>query len=405
MKIVGFGLIAVSLVILGFVIVAENSSEPCFATAYSPPDVGVAGDLEDLEAQLITDQLDQPSDMFVLPGSSILFVVEKPGRIVAVEDGAIHDHPVLDMTSMVESGENEQGLLTALPAPDFADTCKIYLFYTDTHGDSQLVDARVSGIEQPTISTGSFHAVMTIPQPHIWHQSGSMFFGPEGYLWVTAGDGGHIGDPNNEGQNPRTLLATVMRIDVSVSPYAIPPDNPFNGSDEGADEVWAYGLRNPWRIWIDEGNVYIPDVGQEGYEEIDVVPIDEPGHNFGWSVTEGFDCYDKDPDDGLDPVCDPSSFTMPVAGYVHQDTGCAIVGGPVYRGRDIPELDGHYFYADFCRGWVRSLVYQDGEIHDEAEWDRLDQSLVTTFATDWAGEMYYASLDGSLWKIVPVRAS
>lgn len=404
MKILGFGLIAVSIVILGFVIVAENVAEPCFGNAYSPPEIDVEGTLQDLEAQLITDRLDQPTDMFVLPGSAALFVVEKPGRIVIVDDGTIRDQPLLDMASMVESSENEQGLLTALPHPDFAENCKVFLFYTDVDGDSRLVEARVSGIDQPTIGIGSFHTVMTIPQPHVWHQSGSMTFGPDGYLWITAGDGGHIGDPNNEGQNPKTLLATVMRIDVSESPYRIPPDNPFYGRDRGADEVWAYGVRNPWRIWIDDGNVYIPDAGQSTYEEIDVVPIDEPGHDFGWSVMEGFDCYDRDPDDGRRPTCDPSRYTMPVSGYFHEDTGCAIIGGPVYRGRDIPELDGHYFYADFCRGWIRSLVYEDGSVHDEVEWDALDQSLVTTFATDWTGEMYYANLDGSLWKIVPVRS-
>lgn len=403
MKIVGFALIAMALVILGFVIVRESTPEPCFASAYSPPVSSAEGEFEDLEPRLITDRLDQPSDMFVLPGSSYLFVVEKPGRVVIIDDGVVQDRPVIDMTSRVASEENEQGLLTALPHPDFAENCKIYLFYTDKRGDSQLVEARVSGIRQPSISTGSFRTVMTIPQPHVWHQSGSMIFDSDGYLWLTAGDGGHIGDPNNEGQDPNTLLATVMRIDVSEMPYRVPPDNPFVNSEEGADEVWAYGVRNPWRIWIDDGDVYIPDVGQEGYEEIDIVSIDEPGQNFGWSVTEGFECYDKEPDDGQDPTCDPSRFTMPVAGYAHEDTGCAIVGGPVYRGRDIPELDGHYFYADFCRGWVRSLVYETGEVHDDGEWVNLDQSLVTTFATDWTGEMYYANLDGSLWKIVPVR--
>jgi hypothetical protein len=230
-----------------------------------------------------------------------------------------------------------------------------------------------------------------------------MIFGPDGYLWVTVGDGGNIGDPRGHGQNPNTLLATVIRLDVSDLPYRIPPDNPFVDSEKGADEVWAYGLRNPWRIWIDDGNVYIPDVGQFQYEEIDIVPIDEPGHNFGWSIAEGFDCYDRDEEDEVVPDCDPTEFTLPVHGYIHENTGCAIVGGPVYRGRDIPELDGHYFYADYCRGWVRTMRYTDGEVTEDREWDALDMTLVTTFAVDWVGEIYYANLDGNLWKIVPVR--
>jgi len=404
MKIIGVGLIVFgAMIVSSYLLVSGPPSDPCVDSTFTPEPDPATGELIDLEARLITDDLVQPSDMFVLPGSPRLFAVEKPGRIVIVEDGVVGDTPVIDMRSIVESDENEQGLLTALPHPDVASNCLIYLFYTDLAGDSQLVQARISGTAQPVIDIRSFRTVITIPQPHVWHQSGSMIFGPDGYLWVTVGDGGNIGDPRGHGQNPNTLLATVIRLDVSDLPYRIPPDNPFVDSEEGADEVWAYGLRNPWRIWIDDGNVYIPDVGQFQYEEIDIVPIDEPGHNFGWSVLEGFDCYDRDEEDGVVPDCDPTEFTLPVHGYIHENTGCAIVGGPVYRGRDIPELDGHYFYADYCRGWVRTMRYTDGEVTEDREWDALDMTLVTTFAVDWVGEIYYANLDGNLWKIVPVR--
>jgi hypothetical protein len=193
-----------------------------------------------------------------------------------------------------------------------------------------------------------------------------------------------------------------VRIDVDgARPYAIPPDNPFADGSGGAPEVWGYGLRNPWRFSIDEptGRVYIADVGQYDYEEIDVVPTTAGGANFGWPVVEGPQCF-------ADPACDPGQFVAPVHALAHENL-CAIVGGGVYRGGRIPELAGHYFYGDFCVGWIRSLlVDEDGTVAEIRDWteDLGTIGKITTFGVDGAGEILVATREGDLFRIVPERA-
>ena len=357
------------------------------------------GELLGLRAEPLAEGLDQPSDMFTLPGRDALFVVEKSGRVVMIEDDEVAGSPVLDMRSLVLNEGNEQGLLTVLPDPLFAESCRLYIFYTDRYGDSQLASIRLSGTDTPKADLRSLRHILEIPQRQAWHQSGSMIFGPDGYLWVSIGDGGGIGDPHGYGQDPKRLEGSILRLDVDVSSYRIPADNPFASSSGGRPEVWAFGLRNPWRLSIDEqsGLLFIPDVGQEDVEEIDIVDWREPGLNFGWSVTEGTGCYRED-------TCDTDGFTPPVYEYEHDGNGCAIVGGQVYRGTAIPELGGQYFFADFCRGWIKSLTYEDGEITSMVEWTDLGRhSLLTSFAGDAAGELYFMTLDGGLWEIAPVR--
>ncbi|MGD2102646.1 MAG: PQQ-dependent sugar dehydrogenase [Acidimicrobiia bacterium] len=359
----------------------------------------IDGELLDLTAHEVALELDQPSDLFTLPGLNGLFVVEKPGRVVKVENGEMTGTPVLDMTALVTDESNEQGLISAKPDPDFPANCLVYLFYTDSYGDSQLVSARVSGTEQPSIDPRTFEHLLEIPQKHRWHQSGAMTFGPDGHLWLAIGDGGGIGDPQGNGQNPHTLKGTLLRIDVGESSVGVPPNNPFVKSGEGRGEVWAFGLRNPWRVSVDgeSGLVYIPDVGQETTEELNIVEITDGGINFGWPITEGSGCFESD-------ECDTEGFAMPVYEYGHDGVGCAIVGGQVYRGKAIPEMEGHYFFSDYCSGWVRSFEYRDGAISSEREWPSLKVTrLVTSFGTDQDGELYILSLDGGLWRIAPVR--
>ena len=361
----------------------------------------VRGPLTALKAELVVEGLNSPTDVLQLPGSDLFLVAEKPGRVVIIEDGRILESPLLDITLWVLDKANEQGLLTITTHPDFVSNGPLYLFFTDRDGDSQLVEVTLSGSEPPQVERGSLRSILEVPQRHKWHQSGSMVFGPDGYLWVSIGDGGGKGDPRQNGQNPATLEGTIIRIDVGGWPYSIPSDNPFfDLRRPGRPEVWAYGLRNPWRISIDPptGLLYVPDVGQDTTEEINIVALGDGGTNFGWSETEGSSCFE-------DRECDPGDYTLPVLQYLHGARGCAIVGGQVYRGAAIPELHGHYFYSDFCRGWVRSLVYESGLITDESDWEpdfgRLGN--VTSFGTDNEGELYITNLEGQLWKIVPVR--
>lgn len=375
------------------------NAAPCADAPQEMPSAATRGELLGLAAEPIANQLEQPSDMFTLPGQDALFVVEKPGRIVRVQNGVVQGPPLLDMTPLVLDNRNEQGLLTVLPDSRFEDSCLLYLFYTDVYGDSQLATVRVSGVDPPKADLRTLRHVLEIPQRHDWHQSGSMVFGPDENLWVSVGDGGGIGDPHGHGQNPKTLEGTILRLDVGASSYEIPPDNPFASSSEGRPEVWAYGLRNPWRISIDEesGLLYIPDVGQNEVEEIDVVDWNVGGLNFGWSITEGSGCFET-------ADCTTEGVTQPMYEYSHDGNRCAVVGGRVYRGRAIPELAGEYFFGDYCGGWIRSLRYADGQIVSMSEWSDLgEHRLLTSIRADEEGELYLMTLDGGLWKIVPVR--
>ena len=220
-----------------------------------------------------------------------------------------------------------------------------------------------------------------------------------GTCGVSIGDGGGIGDPDRHGQNIGDLRGSLIRIRPERDGYSVPDDNPFAETSGARPEIWAYGVRNPWRIFIDAptGMLYVPDVGQNEVEEINVVPVKTGGFNFGWPITEGSRCFES-------PTCETEALTSPVHEYEHEGNGCAIVGGSVYRGAAIPELHGQYFYADFCGGWVRSFRFNDGGVAEISKWGRVDKGrLITSFATDDEGELYYVNLTGEVWKIVPVR--
>lgn len=355
-----------------------------------------SGNFKGVDAELVVDGLDTPTDVTQLPGSEFLLVTEKPGRVVAVFDGEILEPPILDIEDKVANDWNEQGLLSIESHPDFADTCELFLFYTDLNGDSNLVSVVVQGGARPAIDTATIETILQVPQDHQYHQSGSLTFGPDGYLWVSIGDGG-LKHPENS-QNPHTLKGSILRLDVDVRPYTSPIDNPFVMSDRGRQEVWAYGVRNPWRISIDppDGLIFVPDTGDVISEEINILPLSAGGENLGWPVIEGDRCI-KAPD------CLSEGMTAPVYKY-DRDTGCAIVGGEVYRGTAIPELIGHYFFGDFCRGWVKTIVYQNGVITSENDWPDLDKgSHLTSFGSDARGELYFTNFEGELWKIVRAR--
>ena len=323
------------------------------------------------------------------PGSP-LYVVEQGGTIRIIRDGQTLDQPFLDVRSMVTHGGNEQGLLGLAFHPNYPDDPRVFIDYTNTSGNTTVASYQVvDGIADPS----SAEVLLTVKQPASNHNGGQVTFGPDGYLYVGLGDGGASGDRYGNGQNTDTPLAAILRIDVSGSTgYTIPSDNPFTG---GAPEIWDYGLRNPWRFSFDSGLLYIGDVGQDHYEEVDVAPADQGGLNFGWPTTEGLHCYK--PSQG----CDTTGIAMPVNEYSHTE-GCSITGGYVYRGSAIPELDGMYFYADYCSGWIRSFRYADGAATDEQQWiDSIGN--VTSFGLDADGELLVVTRGGTIYRMVPIR--
>jgi glucose/arabinose dehydrogenase len=354
-----------------------------------------------LRLERIVTGLEEPVAITLVNGDRLL-VAERNGRIRLIEDGQLLEKPLVDLTGRLATDSNEQGLLgIALQERPWSEG-RLFVLSTDPNGNVQLVEYPVDAtFTQPWFPLRG-RVVMTVRQPHKNHQGGGMLFGPDGYLWVSFGDGGGIGDPFGNGQDPYSLLGTIVRIDVDgARPYAIPPDNPFADGSGGAPEVWGYGLRNPWRFSIDEptGRVYIADVGQYDYEEIDVVPTTAGGANFGWPVVEGPQCF-------ADPACDPGQFVAPVHALAHENL-CAIVGGGVYRGGRIPELAGHYFYGDFCVGWIRSLLVDEhGTVAEIRDWteDLGTIGKITTFGVDGAGEILVATREGDLFRIVPERA-
>ena len=384
--------------------ITTATTQPCTSSeaANAGQLTDVVGDLTGLETEFVVRGLVEPTDVIEPSGLGVLLVTEKPGRIVVIKDGSILDEPLLDIEDLVLSDANERGLLSVDAHPDFRENCRLFIFYTDVEGDSIIAEGIVSNTSPPTMDPDALRTILEVPQEHRWHQSGSMTFGPDGYLWVSIGDGGGIGDPQQNGQNPQTLKGTVLKLDIDVLPYGVPPDNPFIESGEGRPEVWAFGLRNPWRISIDAETrmLYVPDVGQAEFEELNIVSLSNGGANFGWPVAEGPSCFEAQ-------ECDTSEFSMPAYYYPNRASSCAIVGGSVYRGPAIPELDGHYFFSDFCGGWLRSLAYENGQITKEKDWEpELGRiGTITSFGTDVSGELYITTFEGDLLKIVAVRES
>jgi glucose/arabinose dehydrogenase len=332
------------------------------------------------------------------PGDPRLFIVEKGGAIRVVRDGAPLAAPFLDLGGQVSTG-GEQGLLGLAFPPDYMTSGRFFVHYTDLAGDTRLSGFRVSA--DPDVADPASEAVIfTADQPFGNHNGGQIAFGPDGYLYLGLGDGGGAGDPLGNGQSLAEPLGAILRIDpAGGTPYAVPADNPFVGAEGARPEIWSYGLRNPWRFSFDRGtgDLYVGDVGQGQWEEIDVATAAEGGGrgiNYGWSIMEGRHCLSGD-------SCTPEGLALPVVEYGH-GSGCSVTGGYVYRGAAIPALQGHYFYADYCRGWVRSFRLEGGAAVDEAEWSTLRPGgPVASFGEDAAGELYVVAGGGQVFRIVP----
>jgi glucose/arabinose dehydrogenase len=345
--------------------------------------------------ELVASGLESPVHLAAAPDDPRIFVVERRGRIRIIEDGKLMAEPFLDITSRVGSGGSEQGLLSVAFHPDFASNGYFFVNYTDRNGDTR-VERYTVGPDADRADPASAKLILTIDQPFANHNGGLIVFGPDGMLYIGMGDGGSGGDPLGHGQNLGTLLGALLRIDVDRGdPYAIPPDNPFVGRAGARGEIWAYGLRNPWRFAFDRtaGLLYIADVGQNRWEEVNVAPASAGGLNYGWNLTEGNHCFPSDP-------CDRTGLTPPVLEYSH-DEGCSVTGGHVYRGRAIPELVGHYFYADYCRGWIRSFRYTSEGVRDAQTWSVGNVGMITSFGEDSDGELYVLSQDGRVFRLEP----
>ena len=330
---------------------SESSSEaaaPTVAATAGPPHaLGVVGSLK---VGVVTGGLTSPVDV-ADPGngSGRLFVVEQRGRIRTIDQNRLTDQPFLDISSEVKSG-GEQGLLGLAFHPNFPTDPRFFVDYTDLDGDTVISEFRVNRADADVADAGSERRLLDIDQPFANHNGGGVVFGPDGKLYIAMGDGGSGGDPQGNGQRTDTLLAKILRIDIDSSdgtqrPYGIPADNPFVGVTGASPEIWLTGLRNPWRIRFDRatGDLWIGDVGQAAWEEIDVARAGVGGLNFGWNVMEGFHCFA--PSEG----CDRTGLTLPVAEYGH-DLGCAVIGGVVVRDAGQPSFDGWYVFSDSCSG-------------------------------------------------------
>lgn len=350
---------------------------------------------------LAAEGLDQPVYVTAPPGDDRrLFVVEQSGRVRIVRNGAVLATPFLDLSTRVSRG-GEQGLLSIAFDPNHASNGRVYVSYTNAAGDTRILRYVVSG-DPDVVNQASADTILAVAQPYSNHNGGLIAFGPDGYLYVGLGDGGSGGDPQGYGQRLNTLLGKILRIDVqgagSGEPYAIPPDNPFVGTAGARGEIWAYGLRNPWRFSFDRvsGDLYIGDVGQGAWEEVDVAAAASGrgrGVNYGWNVMEGAHCYGA-------PACNTAGLTLPEVEYDHGE-GCSVTGGYVYRGAAVPELAGTYFYADYCEGWIRSFRYVGGNPTDRRDWRGvLDAGgPISSFGEDGVGELYVVMHGGRVWKI------
>jgi glucose/arabinose dehydrogenase len=345
-----------------------------------------------LQLQKVAGGLTQPLFLDAPQGDSRLFIVEQPGRIRVVSGGSLLPEPFLDIADLVGTG-GERGLLGLAFHPQYAVNGRFYVNYTDTGGDSRVAEYR-AGTDPNKADRAGGRVILTVDQPASNHNGGMLAFGPDGYLYVALGDGGGGGDQFGHGQRSGTLLGSLLRIDVdSGNQYGIPADNPFVAGG-GAAEVWVYGLRNPWRFSFDDQRLYIADVGQGKWEEIDVLTTGDGGANLGWSIMEGTHCFN--PSSG----CNRTGLTLPAFEYGHGE-GCSVTGGYVYRGNAFPELKGHYFYGDFCSGWVRSFRYTGGGIADPWDWttDLGTIASLTSFGTDGQGELYVVSGRGDVYRI------
>ena len=293
--------------------------------------------------------LSEPTSI-VNAGDSRLFIAQQTGRIAIYDGTRVLPQPFLDVSSLISTNGEERGLLGLAFSPHYRDDGSFYIDYTNTAGDTVVARYHVSASDPNVADRASAQVILTVAQPYPNHNGGELQFGPDGYLYIAMGDGGSGGDPENRAQTLSTLLGKILRIDVAnAATYRIPPTNPFANRAGAAPEIWAWGVRNPWRFSFDRltGDLWIADVGQDNYEEVDFQPASSTGgENYGWHRMEGFHCYNPSTN------CNDGTLTLPVLEYSHADGSCSITGGYRYRGALFSRLYGTYFYGDFCTGKI-----------------------------------------------------
>jgi glucose/arabinose dehydrogenase len=342
-----------------------------------------------ISLKVVAENLSRPLALIAAPNDPErrLFIVEQGGLIKILRAGKVEATPFLDISKKVSRDHNEQGLLGLAFHPSYSQNGKFYLNLTDPEGHTRIIERKVSATNPDQADPNYERELLFISQPYGNHNGGHLIFGPDKKLYVGTGDGGSANDPEGNGQNPKALLGKMLRLD---------PD-----TEKPTPELLMLGLRNPWRYSFDRktGDLYIADVGQNMYEEIDIVAAKEiGGQNFGWNPVEGMGhCLKKS-------GCNQQGFTLPAFEYSHQ-VGCSITGGFVYRGKALPALDGLYFYADYCTGVLRSFRWVEGKVSDHWDWKPLldpDNQLasLSSFGEDQDGELYLLSLDGIIYQFV-----
>ena len=347
-----------------------------------------------VQLEVVASGLTNPLHLTAPTGDARLFIVEQAGRIRIVQNGQLLPTPFIDLSSKLRYG-GEQGFLSVAFHPQYSSNGFFFVNYTDTNGDTRVERYHVSS-DPNRADAASAKQILFVRQPYSNHNGGHILFGPDGMLYIAMGDGGSGGDPQGNGQNKASLLGKLLRIDVnSGDPYGIPSGNPFANTTGARPEIWAYGVRNPWRLAFDrtDNSFYVADVGQNAVEEINVVPAGTGGQNYGWNIMEGTRCYSSS-------SCSKTGLTQPVSEYSHSD-GCSITGGIVYRGTKLTALRGYYFYADYCQGWIRSFRYVNGQVTDQRNWDLGNIGQILSFGEDSAGEMYVLSGNGRVYRFAP----
>jgi glucose/arabinose dehydrogenase len=331
-----------------------------------------------------------------------MMVTERTGRVRLLKNDVVQPGAFLDLTGTVKSTD-EDGLYSMAFHPQYATNHKFFVFFTNQNGDIRVVGYRAGSDD--SADANSADTLLAIPHPVAGftlpfgnHHGGQLQFGPDGKLYVSVGDGGCCGDPQQNGQRHHTLNGKILRIGVDgATGYVVPADNPYVGDTSFAPETWAWGLRNPWRFSFDRqtGDLYIGDVGQDTWEEVDVAaaPNAGKGVNYGWSIMEGTHCYTS--------PCDQTGLTLPAIDYQHTGGACDVQGGYVYRGTVVTQLIGRYVYADYCTNVVSSFSYS-GPVTDKRTWPALSPpgGQIVSFGEDARGEMYLMTYGGTLYRII-----
>jgi glucose/arabinose dehydrogenase len=332
-------------------------------------------------------------------GSGQLFVVEQGGVVRVINGGVLQEAPFLDLRDRIWTKGNEQGLLGLAFHPDHRTNGRLFVNYNRREDGATVVAEYSRRGRSMEVSADTERVLMVVPQPYLNHNGGMIVFGPDGFLYIGRGDGGSKGDPQNRAQNPQEWLGKILRIDVDQGrPYAIPPGNPY-ASGGGRPEIFALGIRNPWRFSFDRetGMLWLADVGQYKWEEIDLVVA---GGNYGWRIMEGAHCYH--PEEG----CSPDGLTFPIAEYGHEQGRCSITGGYVYRGRSVPALRGIYVFGDYCSGELFGLSASPNRKHSTALRVLLQTGLrISSFGEDEGGEVYLVDHKGGLYRLAAPRAT